>query len=316
MKRFLAATAILFCLTGIVPAADKQLVGLMMPDAKVLGGVSVAQVRNSPYGQYLLTQFPLTNPEFQQFVLATGLDPTRDITEIVGAASGLPNDKAGLAAARGAFDIAHILGFVKTMGGNVDQSQGVPVITSPDGQMAIALLDPTLAIAGDPNNVIAAVGRRSAPSTLDPVLSAKAAALSGSQDAWVVSTITPAAMGLPAGSGPAGPGGLNLSALQNIQQSSAGVKFGTSVSVVAEAVADTPQNANALADIVRLMVSLARMSQSNPQAAQFTALLDNLTVQTKGTAIELSLAIPEEMFEQLSPTKGPQVLHRRVALRK
>jgi hypothetical protein len=308
MKSFFAATLVVICVSGTVTAADRQLVGLMMPDAKVLGGVNVAQVRSSPFGAYLLAQFPITHPQFQQFVDATGFNPLLDITEVVAASLGVPGDKSGLAAVRGNFDIARIVSFAQTVGATVDRSQGVTVIGSPDDQMSIALLDPTLAIAGDTNDVIAAIARKSAPSTLDPVLMVKATALSGSQDAWAVTTVAPGAAGI----GPGAPAGLNLNltALENIQQSSAGVKFGTSANVTAEVVADTAQNATSLADVVRMVVALGQMNQGDPQAAQFADLLKSLTVQTKGTALELSISIPEDILEQLSPAS------RRPAVRK
>src|SRR6476660_2012511 len=85
MKSFFAATLIAVSVITVVPAADSPLVGLMMPDAKILGGMNIVQVRNSPDGQYLLTQPPLGEPQFQQFILATGFDPMRDLTEVVGA---------------------------------------------------------------------------------------------------------------------------------------------------------------------------------------------------------------------------------------
>src|SRR5689334_7673993 len=93
VKSFFAAIIVITCVSGTVSAADGQLVGLMMPDAKVLAGMNIAQVRTSPYGQYLLAQIPLGHPEFQQFVQATGFDPIRDLTEVVAASSGVPGDK-------------------------------------------------------------------------------------------------------------------------------------------------------------------------------------------------------------------------------
>jgi hypothetical protein len=301
MKRFFAVAIVVFCVSGTISAADKQLLGLMMPDAKVLAGMNVTQVRNSPYGAYLLSQGPFNHPEFQQFVQAAGFDPLRDISELVAAATGL-HEKTGLVAVRGTFSVAQIVSFVKTTGGKVDESQGVPMIVSPDGQMSIALVDSTLAMAGDPNSVTAALARRSAPSTLDPALVAKADALSVNQDAWAVTTITPTSAGLPPGKGP---NGLDLTALQNIQQSSAGVKFGTSVNVTAEVVTDTAQNANALADVARLLVQLGAL---NPPAAEVATLLQNVSIQTTGTAVQVSLAIPENILEQMGPTKrAPKV---------
>ena len=303
MKRFFAAAVVVICVSGTMSAADKQLLGMMMPDAKVLAGMNVLQVRTSPYGQYLLSQGPFSEPQFQQFVQATGFDPLRDLTELVAATPGLP-DKTGLLAVRGTFNVAQIVAFVKMTGGKVDESQGVPLIASPDGGMAIALIDSTLALAGDPNSVIAALPRRSAPSTLDPVLLAKAGSLSVSDDAWVVTTINPAAAAnLPGGGKSAN--GIDLAVLQNIQQSSAGVKFGTSVNVTAEVLADTPQNADALASLVRLVV---QMAQLNPPSAEVAAVTQSLSIKTSGTAIQLSLSIPEDLIEQMGPAKhGPAV---------
>ena len=311
MKQALVLIATFVCTSGLSPAIDKQLLGLMMPDAKVVAGVNVQQVRISPYGQYSLSKFPVTDPHFQEFVSATGFDPTRDITEIVAAAPDVQGGPKGLAAARGVFNVGRIVDFVKQMNGTVDQSLGVAIVASPDGQAGIALLDNSLAIAGDLKSVVAAVARRSTATTFSNALSTRAETLSTSFDAWVIST-------LPVPNAPSGvaPGGLNLTALQSIQQSSAGVKFGTSVNLTAEAVADTAQNANALADVLRLLVGLVQMNQGNAQAAQLTPLLKTVSIQTRGTTVEVSLSIPEDVFEQLGPRMQPGTRHRRVVARR
>jgi hypothetical protein len=303
MKRFFAAAIIVICVSGVVSAADKQLLGFMMPDAKVLGGMNVTQVLASPYGQYLLSKVPMGQPDFQNFVIATGFDPFHNISEVVAASAGNPGDKSGLAAVRGSFNVAQIVAFAKQNGAAVDESRGIPMISSPDGQVAIALVDNTLALAGDPNSVIAALARGSAQSVLDPALVAKADTLSASNDAWGVTSVTPGAVGLPQ---VPKSGAIDISALQNIQQSSAGIKFGTSVNVTAEVIADTPQNADSLAGLARLLVGVAQMGgRSNPDAAQFLALLQNLSIRTAGTAVQLSVAIPEDLLEQLAPPSHP-----------
>jgi hypothetical protein len=171
--------------------------------------------------------------------------------------------------------------------------------------MAIALLDSTLALAGDANSVAAALPRRTAPSTLDPALVTKATTLSASEDAWAVSTLNAGAVGMPMGQSP---NGLDLSALQNIQQSSAGVKFGTSVNVDAEVVADTPQNANMLADLLRFVV---QMAQLNPNSSELASITQNLSIKTAGTALQVSLAIPEDLIEQMGPARrAPRTMRK------
>src|SRR6266496_1903095 len=105
MKRTLVLIAIFVCASGLAGAADKQLLGLMMPDAKVLAGANVLQVRSSPYGQYVWSKLPVGDPKFQEFVSATGFDPARDIVEIVAATADVQGGHNGLVAARGSFDV-------------------------------------------------------------------------------------------------------------------------------------------------------------------------------------------------------------------
>src|SRR5579864_8433546 len=135
VKRLFLLPVVCICAIGISSAADAQLLGLMMPDAKTLAGVNITQVLGSPLGQFLLAQAPLDDPNYQQFLQAAGFDPTRDISQIVAASSATPpQQQTGLVAIRGNFNIEKILAFVKVTGGKVDQSQGVPVIAGPDGK--------------------------------------------------------------------------------------------------------------------------------------------------------------------------------------
>ncbi len=296
VKRLFLLPVVCICAVGISSAADPQLVGLMMPDAKTLAGANVTQVLSSPLGQFLLGKTPVADPNYQQFLQASGFDPTRDISQIVAASSGTPQQQTGLVAIRGNFDLTKILAFLKLSGAKVDQSQGVAVIASPDGKGSVAILDNTTAIAGDPASVTAAIARRSSPSMLDPVLVAKANSLSASQDAWVVSTMT-----MPAT--PPQAGGIDLSALASIQQSSAGIKLGTSIVFSAEAVEDTPQHASSLADLLRMGVAFASMNQNDPKAAQLASVLKSLAIATQGNALQITLSIPEGLVEQLAPAE-------------
>src|ERR1035438_8027214 len=90
-------TATLFtAFAGVLAAhaADSQLLGLVMPDAKVLAGVNVDQAKGSPFGLYLLTQMQSDNTALLQALIAlSGFDPTRDVHELLAATNGAPGDK-------------------------------------------------------------------------------------------------------------------------------------------------------------------------------------------------------------------------------
>ena len=75
-----------------------------------------------------------------------------------------------------------------------------------------------------------------------------------------------------------------------------------------QAVADTPQNATALADIVRMVAGLVSMTAAqNPQVASAAQMLQSLKVTTDGTAVNISAGFPEAQVEELiKMASGPK----------
>jgi len=60
MKAAFAGVLLTGLLTAVAAhgAADPQLVGLMMPDAKVIAGFQLADSQSTPFGRFLLKQIP------------------------------------------------------------------------------------------------------------------------------------------------------------------------------------------------------------------------------------------------------------------
>ena len=313
MRIRLLAVIVVLSLGCALPAADQQLLSLVMPDAKALAGANVTQIKGSPFGQFLLSRIPTSLPEYQKFVTESGFDPTRDIIEVL-AATADPVQHKGLIMVRGVFDVQRIAKLVEMTGGAQPiQHNGATIIAGPDKKAVIAFLDNSIAVFGDPDNVGAALDRRSNPGALDAALMAKVTQLSGSQDIWGVSNIIP----MPPKTGNVqAPGmpGMNLTALSKIQQSTFGVKFGAMVQLTAEATTETPQDSSALADLVRLVTSLAQMNQG-PEAAQFASILKGLAVSATGNTLTLTLSIPEDQLEHLSPAQKQQRVRKVVQRR-
>src|SRR5690242_15157757 len=71
-----------------LPAADQQLVNMVMPDAKVVAGINVDSARNSPFGTFILRQASGNNAELHKFVDLTGFNPQTDLQEILVATPG------------------------------------------------------------------------------------------------------------------------------------------------------------------------------------------------------------------------------------
>src|SRR5712691_10092239 len=114
------AVLLLLAAATAMAAVDPGLLGLVMPEAKILSGIQVDQSEASPFGQYVLSQMQ-ADPGFSKFVTATGFDPRRDLREILTAHTGDPYaaSHATLILARGAFQPAAIVSAAVTAGGTV-----------------------------------------------------------------------------------------------------------------------------------------------------------------------------------------------------
>ena len=74
MKALIASTAALAALfSGVLSAADPQLLNLVMPDVKVMADINVEQAKTSPFGQYVLAQ--VQPQQLMQIAAITGFDP-------------------------------------------------------------------------------------------------------------------------------------------------------------------------------------------------------------------------------------------------
>ena len=258
-------------------------------------GINVEQARTSPFGQYLISQIQAKGQQhLQELASLTGFEPTRDLLEVLAASSAAPGEHSGLVAIRGNFDVALIKKAAADKGAKVEDYKGATLISgSKDG--ALALLDNIYALAGDAASVHAAIDQRaSSVPTLDPATTVKVNELSINQDAWALTLIPPSQLGpkLPT-EGPLS----GVAALQKIDQASAGLKFGSAVAVSAEAVAQTAQDATALADVVRFLANMATLN-TQQQHPELTAILQTLTVNAQANVVNLSLSIPEAQLEQ------------------
>ncbi len=301
---FTTATLAFVC-AGVLPAkaADPQLVALVMPDAQVLAGVNVEQAKATPFGQYVLSQVQSNDPKLQQLINLTGFNPTTDVREVLVASNGATTNHSGMVLARGTFDPAKIAAAATNGGGTTEKYKDVTIIEDPQKSHGVAFLDSTLVVAGDLANVKAAIDRQTkAAASISATLAVQVNQWSGSQDAWVVSTVPVSALHPPANA-PTNVPGLNnaLGSFQGIQQAAAGVKFGTIVVVSAQVQADTAQNAKTIGDTLKLLANLAQMqaSQNQAAAAASVALAQSLTVSTNGNILTASVSLSQDQLQQV-----------------
>ena len=303
VKRLVAPLAILLLSGASAFAVDSQLLNLVMPDAQVMAGINVVNAEISPFGQYLLTKVT-TNDQtgLQDFITHAGFDPTKDVSEILAATSGNTSAPSGLLLVKGNFNLSTLLASLQTSkGATVTNYGSATLITGTNDTKiahAVAFLNGTIAIAGDVASVKAAVDRSAGANSITPALAAQVQTLSTTYDAWSVSIASLGALipgGVAASAGAAQP----LQLVKNIVSANSGIKFGANIQFAAQAVADTPANATALSDIVKMLAGLAAMGAAgqNNEGAAIATLLQSVQVTTDGAAVNIAATVPETQLE-------------------
>lgn len=286
-----------FLLTGLMCAADPGLMDLLMPNAKAVAGINVGQAKTTPFGQFLLARMSAEN----HLTAKTGFDPRTDLQELLVGIAG-PTPQQSLVLARGTFNTQVILAAAQAAGGTVESYNGIPILTGQENSAthALAFLGNSIAVAGDLDVVQAALDRRTATSTaVDPGLAAQIGQLSDSLDAWSISMVPLSALANQKLPDQQLNTFLSSDLLKSIVQTSGGVKFGQTVQFSGQAVADTSQNATALADVVRFLGNMAQSNAPAAASAAIASLMQSLSVQTDGNTINLAAALPESQLENL-----------------
>ena len=308
MKALIASTAALAALfSGVLSAADPQLLNLVMPDVKVMADINVEQAKTSPFGQFVLAQ--VQPQQLMQIAALTGFDPSKDVNELLVAGNGAAQH-SGLALVLGNFNVTAISALIATQKVVTETYHGVTIFEDPKKEGGLAFLSNSIAAAGDLTNVKAAIDRVSAPSILPASLLGEIGQLSAANDAWALTTVPPSSL-KQAAAAPAIPGLGNgaENVLGTVQSASAGVKFGTNVVMTAQAQADTAQNATAIAGLIQLLVNMAQLKAA--EQPQVQALAKALTVSATGATINISLTLPSTQFQELLQPKAGAHHHAR-----
>jgi len=277
--------------------ADPALLKLLPPSATVVAGIDVERAKDSPFGQYVLTQWRSDDKGFSEFISLTGFDPRRDLREVMFASLPQAAQHNGAFVAKGTFDVSKFLSAAASKGAVNSIYQGANIIAKPNDSGWVAFLDGSTVIGGDAESVKAAIGRRqSGTGSLPPAVTAKIADLQNRYDAWI-HTVTPGATVQESLNGPNGLQ-VNGEVLRGIQTASGGVKFGSNVRLGAEAIARSDRDAVALQDVVKFLAGMVQLNREKPEAADAAGILENLEITTKANLVTLSLEIPQAQAEK------------------
>lgn len=305
MLRSARVAAVFVFLSAALYAADPQLMGLVMPEAKLVGGINVVEAKSTPFGQFILNRMGVGDKGFEELITATGFDPRRDLTEIVLASTGEPGSSRGVLLARGAFDVTRIAALMRGAGKTPEIYKGVEIIGGKQEAHVLAFLDGGTAVAGDMESVKAAIDRRARPTRLDAAVTHKIDELSASQHIWGITTAPLANFSLQAPDPKVG-GILEGDLFKTIDRASAGLRFGETVQLNAEAAARTEKDAAALADALKFLANLAGMQSQKNRSMNLSGLLASMKLTSESNLVKLALEMPETDFENLIMPPPPR----------
>jgi hypothetical protein len=300
MNRHAIVPALALLLSATAGAAvDPNLLGLVMPEAKVLYGVQVQQTLASPFGQYAISHLP-QNDAMLRFQAATGFELQRDLREILVASlsTGPFGDGAdALVLASGTFAPDKVLALATVMGAKVSEYRGVAMITPAQQRDArvFAFLDgSTIAIGSEPA-IRGVIDRRATLAVFAGPLFQKAVDASATHDAWLA-TVTPLTDLIPAGS----TGGFDpTTLLRSVTESWVGVHFDTNgLTLSAEALTHSATEAQGLAGMFML---ISGMVKGTPAAA-----LQNAQVSASGPVMRVILTVTEQDLERTFRGAAPR----------
>ncbi len=306
--RHFAVVASVFLFAGAVSAlasVDSGLLAMVPAGSKIIGGVDVTKARNSAFGQYVLAKAQADDAHFQEMINETGFDPRRDLQSILFAASGPSGQSSFAILARGTFDQSRIKTLAAVKGGaGIMTYGGVDMIVDKKNgagmQSAVGFLDTGVAAMADLTTLKQMIDNRGLPTILDADLKSKINSIGNASDVWFVSLLGGADF-LTEHMG----GGAQAKTLQGVTQSSVGVKLGSTIDTTVDAETRSPQDAQALSDVIRFMTSMVQMQrQSDARAGVLANALDGMTLQNTGTSVHFAVSVPEKTLEQLAEAGG------------
>jgi hypothetical protein len=293
-------------------AVDSALLGLIPSDATVVSGVHVEQAKASAFGRFVLNQMQVDDQGFRKFILDTGFDPRRDLGDVMAVTLGSGDKTQVLILGRGVFNPGRIFNTAKQSGGTISNYKGVDILSHEDDG-ALAFVDASVALAGNPAAVRAAIDQRGGTKKLPEAVAKKMQELSAANDAWFYSTVSPGSFFAGKMSNENLGAAMGDGLMQSVEQASGGIKFtGADARINGEATTRSDKDATALADVFRFLAQIMQSGNNKPTgaAADAAALLSKMQITTQGKVMKLSLSIPEDVLERMFSKRTMHVAAR------
>jgi hypothetical protein len=267
----------------------------MIPaDTVVLAGVKFDALRSTPVWQKLVAAQKV--PALDRIAEDTGLDPRRDISEMLVASDG----KHTVILAHGKFpNTAALEKKLMDAGATRTPYQKYTMIGRGDG--AVVFLDASTAVAGHPALVRASLDQHAQGGSGPTALLSKVAALPAQNQAWAVAIGGFSPLPLPDSGLMANLGQI----FRRLEEASFAFDMRDGIDVDGSGLCATAEDARRLHDALRALVGLGRLNTpgDKPELLKF---FDGVKVDYQERRVHLTADLPMNVLELLLSMAGPR----------
>lgn len=263
---------------------------LTPPDTKLLAGIRLDKLRETPLYKKLDSQFDFDR-RLDLFSQRTGLDPRKTIWQVLLVSNG----SRSLVMARGRFTVGEMEPKLGELGNTRTGYKDYTLIGNP--QTSVVFLNPGVAVAGTQADLKTLLDHRSDYSAIPENLATRLKALPAADQLWLVSDgVFPES----ALSGPDTTGAKSM--LSNLVGYVKAAQFGLHVTDGAELAGNvdcvSQEGAQRVRDALKGMVGLARLSTRDDQM-ELLKVYDTVQVDQKGSTVDLSAAVAPALVDPL-----------------
>jgi hypothetical protein len=267
---------------------DPTLEALIPADTVFVAGGNVDAVRETPVYQKLLSRVPL--PQLDEFTRQTGLDPRKDLSQILSCSNG----KHGVLMARGKFNVADLEARLQARGASRTSYKNRSLFGTE--QIAFLFLNSSTAIVGPAAELRSIVDRNGAAGPgLPPALRDLVRTIPANDQMWAALTggLEGLALSVPRNS--------NLEnimgALKSIDTATLGMDLHNGFDLTAQVTCKTERDAKFVHDMVKGVVGIGRLNtpDNHPELLQ---LYDAIKVTQQQNHTLVTAQIPTGLADR------------------
>ncbi len=290
--RRLCAVAVCLVLAACQPKKpeslriDPSLEALIPADTVFVVGANLDAIRETSVYQKLLSRVPL--PQLDEFARQTGLDPRKDLSQILSCSNG----KHGLLMARGKFNVAELESRLEAQGQKGFAYKNRRLFGNQ--QTAILFWNASTAVAGTTDEVRALIDRGPG-SGLPPALRDLVRTIPANDQIWAALT-----GGLEA-INPNVPPNSNLAnivgALKSVDTATIGMDLSKGFDLFADVACKTDRDAKFVHDMVKGIVGIGRLNTPDNKP-ELLKLYDAIQVTQQQTHTRVMANIPTDLADR------------------